>query len=583
MYTAFYDLELKPFQISSDPAFIWLGEKHKEALAVLRYGILDNKGFLLLTGDVGTGKTTMLHSLIASLGDDVIYASVPDPRLVKIEFFNYIADAFNIKGNFKSKGRFLKSFSQFLRTAYNNKKKVLLLIDESQLLTQDLLEEIRLLSNIEVPSSQLLNIFFVGQNEFNEVISREENRAVAQRLTLNYYLEPLSLHETEQYIAHRLKVAGTTRKIFDGPAIREIHSYSGGFPRRINIICDHCLLTGFVKERKTINAPIVIDCAKELAIPKQSWKKLKEARPARIQQPLAQQPAAQYHPPPYPPPQPLLQPQPLPQPGPQPVAHSEARKTFGPAKVLLFIVLVTALAGFMFPEFFTPYYDRAREYITSLQAKLDASSPETLRENEPPESAGTSEINRPSPPAPQLKPPDEANRKTKTTTGEPDLDNRPVSSRLPAKEPAASSSNENVPPPSKSLSPQESTSSRHSAGDEQTSVPFLQEKIIIRFVKDSNYFNPVDIGTLKRFARQLIAHPDSIAVISGYTDNTGTDRYNKKLSEFRANIVRGFLLGQGVPPEQMRSEGLGNQKPIDSNNSPEGRTMNRRVEITVIK
>ena len=231
MYTSYYNLKSKPFQISSDPSFIWLGEKHREALATLKYGVLDNKGFLLLTGDVGTGKTTLINTLIASLENDVIYASVPDPRLETLDFFNYIADSFGITGEFETKGKFLIKFSKFLHEAYELNKKVLLIIDESQLLTHDTLEEIRLLSNIVIPNSQLLNIFFIGQNEFHEIITRPENRAVAQRLTLNYYIQPLSLEETGIYIQHRLEVAGTTEELFDVSAIREIHSYSGGISK----------------------------------------------------------------------------------------------------------------------------------------------------------------------------------------------------------------------------------------------------------------------------------------------------------------------------------------------------------------
>jgi len=212
MYTSFYNLKTKPFQTSSDPSFIWLGKKHREALATLKYGVLDNRGFLLLTGDVGTGKTTLINTLIASLESDVIYATVPDPRLEKLDFFNYIAASFGIEGEFVTKGKFLSKFSHFLHEAYKKNKKVLLIIDESQLLTQDALEEIRLLSNIEIPDSHLLNIFFVGQIEFNEIITRPENRAVAQRLTLNYYIEPLSREETTKYIQHRLKIAGTTQE-----------------------------------------------------------------------------------------------------------------------------------------------------------------------------------------------------------------------------------------------------------------------------------------------------------------------------------------------------------------------------------
>ena len=171
MYKSFYNFDKKPFQISSDPSFIWLGENHKEALATLKYGVLDNKGFLLLTGDVGTGKTTLINSLISGLTDQVIYASVTDPRLDKLDFLNYIADSFGINKEFSSKGKFVKAFSHFLRNAYEHKKSVLLVIDEAQMLTQDLLEEVRLLSNINIENSTILSIFFVGQNEFNEVLA----------------------------------------------------------------------------------------------------------------------------------------------------------------------------------------------------------------------------------------------------------------------------------------------------------------------------------------------------------------------------------------------------------------------------
>jgi len=267
MYTSFYGLKKKPFQISSDPAFMWFGEKHKEALATLKYGILDNKGFLLLTGDVGTGKTTLINSLLESLDEDVICMSVPDPGLEKLDFFNYIASSFGIEEQFSTKGTFLVRFRQFLTKASDDNKKVLLIIDEAQLLTQELLEEIRLLSNIEKTDAKLINIFFVGQNEFNEILNREQNRAVRQRLTLNYNIDPLTPDETYEYISHRLKIAGAQHPIFTQNATQEVFMYSGGFPRRINVICDHSLLSGYVQEKKEIDGMIVKDCAKELKIP----------------------------------------------------------------------------------------------------------------------------------------------------------------------------------------------------------------------------------------------------------------------------------------------------------------------------
>lgn len=130
MYLNYYKLNRKPFQISTDPRFLWMGEKHSEALAVLKYGILDNKGFLLLTGDVGTGKTTLLNSLLANLGNEVIAAMVPDPGLARLDFFNFIADAFNMNKIFKTKGEFLIHFKEFLYSVNAQNKKVLLIIDE---------------------------------------------------------------------------------------------------------------------------------------------------------------------------------------------------------------------------------------------------------------------------------------------------------------------------------------------------------------------------------------------------------------------------------------------------------------------
>ena len=266
MYTSFYNLKKKPFQLSADPEFIWLGKQHKEALDILKQGVLDNEGFLLITGDVGTGKTTLINTLIQSLTDDVIFAPVPDPSLSRIDFFNYIAASFGIDKEFATKGTFIAHFQKFLLDAHNRKKKVLLIIDESQLLTHELLEELRLLGNIEKANKKLINIFFVGQNELIQILRQKENRAVRQRLTLNYNIDPLTPYETDKYITHRFKIAGAHQTIFQASAVQEIFMYSGGFPRRINVICDHALLTGYVREKQIIDADIIHECTKDLDI-----------------------------------------------------------------------------------------------------------------------------------------------------------------------------------------------------------------------------------------------------------------------------------------------------------------------------
>lgn len=270
MYLSFYGLKRKPFQNSTNPSFFWLGEMHKEALAIFKYGILNNQGFFLLTGDVGTGKTTFVNALTNSLGDEVVVAKVPDPGLEMIDFMNYISHAFDMKSKFASKEAFLIRFGHFLNTAYAADKKVLLIIDECQRLNADLLQEIRKLSNIERNGTKLLNIILIGQNEFNDVWLKNKNRTRNQRISINYAIDSLDVHETGEFVRHRLKIAGAKKDIFSPDAILRVYEFSAGIPRRINIICDHALLLGFVRETKTVTGDTVSECAKDLRPPDSS-------------------------------------------------------------------------------------------------------------------------------------------------------------------------------------------------------------------------------------------------------------------------------------------------------------------------
>lgn len=279
MYEKFYNLNQNPFQISTDPKFLWLGKKHKEALATLQYGVLDNKSFLLLTGDIGTGKTTLINALLQLHGKDTLVATIKDPNLPPLDLFNYLAYSFGIPDRFTSKGEFLIAFDQFLKEKYYHGKKVLLVIDEAQRLQQDTLEEIRCLSNIEIDGNKLIRIYFIGQNEFNEILAREENKAIRQRITVNYNIQPLEADEISKYIEYRLTVAGGHKKIFDKGALKEISNCTTGYPRLINILCDRCLLTGFVQGLNTITKKIVAECHAELAISFQPTDKRKTGTP----------------------------------------------------------------------------------------------------------------------------------------------------------------------------------------------------------------------------------------------------------------------------------------------------------------
>ena len=269
MYLNHYGLKEKPFEMSPGPRFLWLGEKHLEALATLQYGISENKGFLLLTGDVGLGKTALIHRLIKEIDGSKVVAYVPNPGMESLDFFNILSIELGMDQKFASKGAFLIELKKFLYKNQSENKKVLLVIDEAQRLYHKLLEEIRLLSNIEMESQKLINIFFVGQTEFNHILLEPRNRALRQRIAIRYQVEPLNQQETSHYIVHRLKVAGATHKIFKFNAFHEIFRFSRGCPRLINIICDHALLTGYAAGLKTIDSNVIRECEPELKLPEE--------------------------------------------------------------------------------------------------------------------------------------------------------------------------------------------------------------------------------------------------------------------------------------------------------------------------
>ncbi len=266
MYTAFYGMKEKPFQISTDPRFLWLGEKHREALANLKYGLLDRNGFVVLTGDVGTGKTTLVNALIDALDESVLVAKINHPSLDTGQFLALIAKTLEPEIGSTDKSDLLIFFNRYLKRAYEDGKVVLLIIDEAHRLSVEVLEEIRLLSNIEYAGQKLLSIFFVGQDEIKPMLQTPECRALRQRITSLYDIDALLPEETRQYVDYRLKVSGTTEPLFTTEALQIIHALSGGNPRVINTLCDRALLTGYVKEQRVIDTDIAIECGQELEL-----------------------------------------------------------------------------------------------------------------------------------------------------------------------------------------------------------------------------------------------------------------------------------------------------------------------------
>ena len=293
MYESFYGLNVNPFQISTDPSFLWLGEKHREAISMLKYGIQrsGHTGILLLTGDVGTGKTTLINTLFASLGPEIIRVSVKNPSLTPMEFFNHLVSCFGGKKSFETKNQFLREFETFLKNAHKKGRKVLLVIDEAQLLDDELLQEVRLLSNLETDDGQSLMVtFLVGQPEVRENLASAKNRPLVQRITLNHHIDAFTLQETRDYIEHRLEVAGATGPLFSDEAISVVHKHSQGLPRQINVICDNAMLTGYVRGADEISGDIVWSCLDDFSIARVPTHKPARAVPAEeaeIQLPMA--------------------------------------------------------------------------------------------------------------------------------------------------------------------------------------------------------------------------------------------------------------------------------------------------------
>ena len=267
MYLAHFKLHEKPFQLNTDPRFLWLGRDHKEALATLRYGVLENKGLLLLTGDIGTGKTTLVSALVDQLGDEsVVVAQLPDPGLTRREFFYLVSRKFGIDRSVRDKETFTDTFGEFLDHICTRNKKALLIIDESQIMNDRVLEEVRLLSNMECRHTKPLNIFLVGQDEFNQTLLRPANRALKERIAVNYNLKPLTEPETATYIAHRLQVAGAQKRIFTDDAVHEVHSFSNGAPRQINILCDLALVRGYAENAKILDSRMIEECEERILV-----------------------------------------------------------------------------------------------------------------------------------------------------------------------------------------------------------------------------------------------------------------------------------------------------------------------------
>ncbi len=265
MYKEFFGLRANPFNVNPDPRYLFLTRHTEEALACLTYGIQSRKGFVLLTGEVGTGKTTLINKLLEWLrAQQVPTAFVFNSRMNVPQFLDYMMADFGIPCETRSKSQILMRLYNWLLERYRAGETAVLIVDEAQNLADEVLEEIRMLTNLETFTEKLLQIVLVGQTELDQKLKQPHLRQLRQRLTLRAKTHPLSADESKAYIQQRLRIAGSNgQPIFDADALAAIHRYSSGIPRLVNLICEHCLVSAFVDQQKVVGPTIVDAVARD--------------------------------------------------------------------------------------------------------------------------------------------------------------------------------------------------------------------------------------------------------------------------------------------------------------------------------
>lgn len=265
MYERYFSFKEKPFELVPNPDYLFLSATHKKAMTFLDYGIREKIGFILLTGEIGSGKTTILRNFIKKLNGSVKLSRVNNTKVSSEQLIALINEDFGLDVQGKNKTKLLSDLNEFLIEQYANHHQTILLLDEAQNLSADLLEEVRLLSNLETDKAKLLQIILVGQPELKKTLMLRELTQLRQRISINYHITPLTIEETEKYIQHRLVIAGNPDAIRIGnELLAVIYRFSRGIPRLINIICDFALLSAFVEKKDAVDSRIVKDVAKDL-------------------------------------------------------------------------------------------------------------------------------------------------------------------------------------------------------------------------------------------------------------------------------------------------------------------------------
>ncbi len=266
MYAQHFGLKELPFSIAPDPRYLFMSEQHREALAHLLYGVSTDGGFVLLTGEVGTGKTTVCRCLLEQIPENVNLAFIVNPKVTVVELLATICDELQILYPFgcASVKMFVDAINTYLLAAHAQGEKTVLLIDEAQNLKPSVLEQVRLLTNLETNQQKLLQIIMIGQPELRDILSKPEMTQLSQRITARYHIGPLSKEDVAAYVNHRLSTAGATHTIFPKAAMKKVHRLSKGIPRLVNVICDRALLGAYVNGQYEVDKKVLARAAAEV-------------------------------------------------------------------------------------------------------------------------------------------------------------------------------------------------------------------------------------------------------------------------------------------------------------------------------
>ena len=270
MYMEYFGLKDYPFRITPDTDYLYMSSAHSRAKAYMEYAIFNREGFVVITGEIGSGKTTLIKKLLTELDDNVIVAKIFQTQLNEVELLQAILVEFGLNPFSAKKVELLSMLNQFLVNSYLDGKQILLLIDDAQNLSKRVLEEITMLSSVETQKEKILHVILVGQPELNYKIESSDMEQLLQRVSLRYHVRALTLVETKEYIEHRLKIAGITEQIFSEEIYPEIFEYTGGIPRLINTLCDTCLTCAFADSHKKVSLQIFNAATDELQWNKKS-------------------------------------------------------------------------------------------------------------------------------------------------------------------------------------------------------------------------------------------------------------------------------------------------------------------------